>query len=461
MQSTETGTCRRRLSCAVMMAAILAIPRAEAQTFYVDCGPVLQTVQNATTEATSMAVLAADYCTRELPKDARPYTPWFGAYDAARAALVTRKFGAIVQRLGNITVDCNGAIDECEDVNAVAEAPATVYLCADFFSLPFVDPLNGYDQRAAMVHEVSHLPDVISTVNASPKNMAVLPVLEQAWAQQNPAGAVTWAEAYQYFAWWLPSVWSPPRSFDCAVANRPAAPLPGWLLIPGVFLGTLWARSRRRRMIMTRPWKLALCGLAIGAGVLWWARHSVRARGPSIASVAHAEQTYNPEKYIPSKPDPRLGCELVAPATVHLGEPIPVTMRLANRTDQPLLFHFAGSLWAPANRHTLSVTRDGQEVPHFMDRYAGFMPSRPTAADYHQIPPHGTIETTRDLTAKREGGFTIDQPGVLHVQLRDPPLLADVYEGATVDMERLAAGDAQAARLDCNALDVRILAPGE
>lgn len=444
-----------------MLAVLAWAGPARGQTFFVDCGPYLPGVGNAIGDATALVALYTDYMTRGVQQHPQGYTTWFGTTDAQRLALVGRKFGAIGQRLGDMTVNCSGDAWDCENASAVAEAPATVHLCAAYWELPYEDPFNGTDQRTAFVHEVSHLPDVLATQNADPNGNAVFPALEQAWAQLQPAAAPYWAEAYQFASWWLPQFWHP-STFNCRLDGKAATGDAGAGLLPAaILLAIITSRARRRSRPMTRSLTILAAGLVAAAAFAVLAGSRGRRAlpldpTPLVGAPARADEAPDPEKLWPSAPDPRVRCELQAPRSVRLGEPLRVTMRLTNLTDAPLRFQQIGTLWDSPNWPALDIRRSGERIGHRTDRFAGKSRSPVRPEEYRSLAARATIETDRDVADWNEGGWIVDAPGRL-VITKATPWLSDLYEGAGVDLERIRRHERAAARVECGSVAVDVL----
>ncbi len=154
------------------------------------------TQQSTIIEATASANQMSDEAVAFLanaPAAAQRYKTWFGAYTAARQALVKQHFSAIADALDTqpMTFDC-GCAKENYYAYVYPNKPYTVYLCNAFWSAPMLgwDSLGG-----TIVHEFSHFNAVASTNDWDHGLTACMTL-----AETKPDWAIDNADNYEYFA---------------------------------------------------------------------------------------------------------------------------------------------------------------------------------------------------------------------------------------------------------------------
>ncbi len=117
-----------------------------------------------------------------------------------------------------------------------------------------------------------------------------------------------------------------------------------------------------------------------------------------------------------------LKCEMSVAPRLRVGEPVEVTFRLGNPTDEKVsVLKWHTPLEGLRNNY-LRVTRDGVEVP-----YAGMMLKRapPDASDYVTLAPGESATGTVDLTE----AYDFQQPG--HYRIEFTGELRDVAPKGT------------------------------
>jgi peptidyl-Lys metalloendopeptidase len=119
------------------------------------------------------------------------YTGWFGPLDEARAATVSRHFGAIRDAFATrpITVDC--ACTRPWYAYVYPDRPYTIHVCKAFWAAP----MTGTDSRGGtLVHEMSHF-----TVVAGTDDWVYGQAAAAALAGSNPDRAIDNADSHEYF----------------------------------------------------------------------------------------------------------------------------------------------------------------------------------------------------------------------------------------------------------------------
>lgn len=219
-----------------------------------------------------LSLLGLDYMSGEVVANPQPYETFFGPWTALRGGDVEVLVEGIAKNLDTLTYDCTGAIDECATAYAAVDPnTTTVYLCPGFWDLRLRDDLFLVDQRLTILHEFSH---IWGTVNAAfdlygPDDDRPVPWdLLSMHAQQRPAQAIHWAEAYQYFYGRLP-LWKSNqlrrRGCDCRVGGDAGTNAGFTVLVCGMIVA-LGRKRRPRTRPMTRTKLLGV--LAIGVVVV-------------------------------------------------------------------------------------------------------------------------------------------------------------------------------------------------
>jgi peptidyl-Lys metalloendopeptidase len=169
---------------------LLAEP-AGAGLSYANCSNAQQdTIAGALAAGSAMAANGLGYLTSGK-EQARRYTNWFGALDAARQATVNKHFTAIKDAFETKPVKVDCACDEDYFAYVYPAQPYTIWVCNAFWSAP----LTGTDsQGGTLLHEMSHFDVVAGTDDHVYGQQAAADM-----ARTAPERAVNNADSHEYF----------------------------------------------------------------------------------------------------------------------------------------------------------------------------------------------------------------------------------------------------------------------
>lgn len=169
---------------------LLAEP-AGAGLSYAHCSNAQQdTIAGALAAGSAMAANGHAYLTSGK-EQARRYTNWFGALDAARQATVREHFTAIKDAFESKPVKVDCACDEDYFAYVYPAQPYTIWVCNAFWSAPML----GTDSKGGtLVHEMSHFDVVAGTDDHVYGQQAAAEM-----ARTAPQRAVNNADSHEYF----------------------------------------------------------------------------------------------------------------------------------------------------------------------------------------------------------------------------------------------------------------------
>ncbi len=303
-------------------------------------------------EARRLAQSGQDYFNT---KDAPPavYVKWFGAVDAPDGPMGNQAAGTVHLDVENhvrslwrsmygweFSFNCSDAAGGCSGLAAYvlnndldAYEPMVVHLCGDNF---WGSASTGYEGSVnTILHEVSHFrrnqshDDEGASLNDGDQDEQSVKEIQQL-AKTNPAGLQKNAYAHASF------LSDDPASAPVGGCSVTGASRARHLQIGYLLLATLAILSGRRRLMRNKMIKQV--GITVGLGMLTVGADScVR---PARANLSRPHQESGSEWMLRQQQkqpvDERLACTFSMPPSAKLGDPLPLTMSLQNRSAIPL-----------------------------------------------------------------------------------------------------------------------------